>query len=265
MEKEEQQNRKKDADAGPGANLRSAGDRGAAERTIAVQTVRMRQQPEQIDLKELFFMLLAHWRMILLSVLAGAALFGAYCTFMLDPSFQTEASIYITSTDSVISISDLQLSAALTEDYAKIINSRTVLNKVIDELGLDLDYKALRKLISVNNPDSTHIVEITVTCSDPELCRDITNALVDIGVNQIYQVIGSSMPTVIDFSAAESVEDVSDSLTSWLVKGGLLGGILICAILVMRSLMDTTLKTEEDLERYLGIPVLSSVPYCKDM
>ncbi|MCD8338263.1 MAG: Wzz/FepE/Etk N-terminal domain-containing protein [Lachnospiraceae bacterium] len=225
----------------------------------------VRRQPEQIDLKELFFMLLARWRMILLATLAGAALLGAYSTFFLSPSYQTTASIYITSTDSVISISDLQLSAALTEDYAKIIKSRTTLNKVIDELGLDLNYKGLGNLVSVSNPDSTHIVEITVTCSDPELCRDIANALVDIGVNQIYQVIGSNMPTVIDFSAAESVEEIKDSLASWLAKGGMLGCVLVCAILVLRFLLDTTLKTEEDMEKYLGLPVLSSIPYYQEL
>lgn len=243
----------------------TTGSPAALSQQQAQAMARQCQQPEQIDLKELFFMLLAHWRMILLATLAGAALLGAYCTFLLDPSYETTASIYITSTDSVISISDLQLSAALTEDYAKIIKSRTTLNKVIEELGLDLDYKALGKLVSVSNPDSTHIVEITVTCSDPELCRDIANALVDIGVNQIYQVIGSSMPTVIDFSAAESVEEITDSLASWLVKGGLLGAVLVCAILVLRSLLDTTLKTEEDIEKYLGLPVLTSIPYYQEL
>ncbi|MCC8100827.1 MAG: hypothetical protein LIP11_00700 [Clostridiales bacterium] len=244
-----------------------AGAVGLSQQAQAQAMTRQRpqQQPEQIDLKELFFMLLAHWRMILLATLAGAALLGAYSTFLLSPSYETTASIYITSTDSLISISDLQLSAALTEDYAKIIKSRTALNKVIDELGLDLNYKALGNLISVSNPDSTHIVEITVTCSDPELCRDIANALVDIGVNQIYQVIGSSMPTVIDFSAAESVEEITESLFSWLVKGGLLGCVLVCAILVLRSLLDTTLKTEEDIEKYLGLPVLSSIPYYQEL
>ncbi|MCD8015071.1 MAG: Wzz/FepE/Etk N-terminal domain-containing protein [Lachnospiraceae bacterium] len=236
----------------------------ASVRVVTQQAPVRRQQPETIDLKELFFMLLGHWRMILLATLAGAALLGAYCTFFLEPSYQTDASIYITSTDSVISISDLQLSAALTEDYAKIIRSRTVLNKVIDELNLDMNYKALRNLLSIENPDSTHIVEITVTCSDPELSRDIANALVNIGVNQIYQVIGSSMPTVIDFSTAESVEEVSTGLASWLVRGGLLGAVLVCGLLVMWSLMDTSLKTDEDIKRYLGLPVLSSVPYHKD-
>ena len=71
----------------------------------------------------------------------------------------------------MLSISDLQLSAALTRDYADIIMSRTVLKQVIKKLDLDLDYKQFDDLITVENPDSTHIIQIDVTCNDAELCR----------------------------------------------------------------------------------------------
>ena len=82
----------------------------------------MTQNPvDVIDLKEVFFTLLAHWKSIFLAALLGAAVFGAYHTFMLKPSYQADASIYITSTDSMISFSDLQLSAAIINDYANII------------------------------------------------------------------------------------------------------------------------------------------------
>lgn len=68
----------------------------------------------RFDLKEIFYLLLSHWKSIFLAMLIGAAIFGAYHTFLLKPSYQADASIYITSTDSMISFSDLQLSAALT-------------------------------------------------------------------------------------------------------------------------------------------------------
>lgn len=231
------------------------------------QTTVIGRQPEPddvIDLKEIFFVLLDQWKMILLAMLAGAVLLGAYCTFLLKPSYKANSSIYITNTDSVITFSDLQLSAALTEDYAKIIKSRTVLNKVIDELGLELSYKQLSELVSVTNPESTHIVDITVTCGDPELSRDITNALTNISVNQIYQIVGSSMPSVIDFSVAEAVEEIQPGLKKYLMMGAVLGAALVCGILILRMMMDTTLKTEEEVEKYLNLPVLSSVPYFKE-
>ena len=165
----------------------------------------------------------------------------------------------------MISFSDLQLSAALTDDYANIIKSRTVLNRVIDELDLNLNYKQLGALISVENPDSTHIVDIKVTCDDPELSRNITNALMNISVDQIYQVIGSGEPTVIDYAMAEAVQDVTPGLKKYLMLGALLGALIVCAIVVLRMLTDTTLKTVDDIDRYLHLPVLAAVPYYREM
>lgn len=228
--------------------------------------VQSRQDDEiEIDLKEIFYLLLSHWKSIFLAMLIGAAIFGAYHTFLLKPSYQADASIYITSTDSMISFSDLQLSAALTDDYANIIKSRTVLNRVIDELDLNLNYKQLGALISVDNPDSTHIVDIKVTCDDPELSRNITNALMNISVDQIYQVIGSGEPTVIDYAMAEAVQDVTPGLKKYLMIGALLGALIVCAIVVLRMLTDTTLKTVDDIDRYLHLPVLAAVPYYREM
>ena len=231
-----------------------------------IPIVQSRQDDEiEIDLKEVFYLLLSHWKSIFLAMLIGAAIFGAYHTFLMKPSYQADASIYITSTDSMISFADLQLSAALTDDYANIIKSRTVLNRVIDELDLNLNYKQLGALISVENPDSTHIVDIKVTCDDPELSRNITNALMNISVDQIYQVIGSGEPTVIDYAMAEAVQDVTPGLKKYLMLGALLGALIVCAIVVLRMLTDTTLKTVDDIDRYLHLPVLAAVPYYREM
>lgn len=99
---------------------------------------------------------------------------------------------------------------------------------------------------------------------DPELSRNITNALLNISVSQIYQIIGSSEPTVIDYSVAEAVQDVTPGLKKYLAIGGLLGAFIVCAIYVLRMLMDTTLKTEDDIDKYLHLPVLAAVPYYKE-
>lgn len=233
------------------------------ENTNAKQPVGYRPQEEEmeIDLLEIFYLLRSRWKEIFLAILVGALIFGAYHVFLVKPSYQADASLYITNTDSAISISDLQLSAAITDDYANIIKSRTVLNRVIDELELDIDYKHLDELITVKNPDSTHILSIQVTCDDPELSRNITNALLNISVSQIYQVIGSSEPTVIDYSVAEAVEDVTPSIFKYMLIGGMLAACVVCAVFILRMLMDATIKTEDDVEKYLHLPVLAAVPY----
>lgn len=218
----------------------------------------------EIDLREIFFALLANWKSIFMAFLVGAVLLGAYHSFLLQRSYQADAKIYITNTDSLISFSDLQLSAALTEDYANIINSRTVLNRVIDDLQLDLDYEELRELVEVENPDSTHIIHILVTCNDFVLSRNIANALLNVGIEQIYQIIGTGEPTVIDYSEAEAVKDVTPGLLRFLVIGGVVGAFVICALLVVRLLTNTTMRSEEDVDRYLHLPVLAAIPYYKE-
>ena len=240
-----------------------------------VVTEKIIQQEDTIDLLELFWVLVNRWKIILLtmlitamlagvSMLITAMLAGVYYLVGVKPSYQADASIFITNNESVITVSDLQLSSELTEDYAKIIKSRNVLKQVIKELDLDLDYRGLSKLVSVTNPDNSHIITITVTCGDVELCRDIANSLMNIGLDRIYQVVGSSEPTVIDYSEAEAVDEITPALTKYLAIGLLLGLIAACGLICVRYMTDTTLKTEDDLKRYLDIPVLSVVPYYEE-
>lgn len=131
------------------------------------------QEEDVIDLMEIARLLLHKWKLLFIALLAGAVVGGAYCAFLLETTYRAEASLYITSNESLLSFSDLQLSSALTEDYAYIIKSRTVLERVIDEQQLDMDYKQLGEIVTVTNPDSSHVIRIGVTTSDPQLSRKV--------------------------------------------------------------------------------------------
>lgn len=215
----------------------------------------------EIDLIEVFFALLHHWRAFLLAMLLGATVMGAYHTYFVKPTYSASAEFYITSSDSVISLTDLNLGKALTADYQNIIKSRAVLNKVIQDLGLDTNYRALSKLITVSNPSDTHIIHMTVTTSDLTLSRNIANDLLNVSIDRIYQVIGTNEPTIIDYSEAEAVEDVTPSIIKYMAIGALIGAVLVAAFVVLRMMMDSTLKTDDDVEKYLRMPVLAAVPY----
>lgn len=166
------------------------------EKTITPQE----QNEDVIDLMEIARLLLHKWKLLFVVLLAGAVLGGAYCAFLLETTYRAEASLYITSNESLLSFSDLQLSSALTEDYAYIIKSRTVLERVIDEQQLDMDYKQLGEIVTVTNPDSSHVIRISVTTTDPQMSRNIANSLLNISADQINQIVGNGMPSVIDES-----------------------------------------------------------------
>ena len=221
------------------------------------------QTQDVIDLVEVFHLLLHKWKLLFVAILAGSVLGGAYCKFLLETTYRAEASLYITSSESLLSFSELQLSSALTEDYAYIIKSRTVLERVI-ELGLNMDYKQLGDLVGVTNPDSSHVISISVTTMDPEMSRNIANSLLNVSVEQINQIVGNGMPSVIDESVIRAVVTQKPSMAKYIVLGAMLGFVLAAGILIVRMLMDTTIKSEDDVERYLGVPLLSSIPYAKN-
>ena len=232
---------------------------GSANRATAQQS-----NVQEIDLVELFFTLLHNWKLLLIGLIMGAVIMAGYYGMFVQSTYRATTELYITNSDSIISLQDLQMGTALTEDYKTIITSRTVLNKVIEDLQLNMDYRQLRKLISVSNPTGTHIISTSVTTTNRDSSRIIANDLLNVSIERLYQVIGTSEPTIIDYSQADAVENVTPSMRRYIMMGGLIGMLLVAAFITIRVMMDTTIKTDDDVERYLKLPMLSSVPFFED-
>lgn len=232
---------------------------GSANRVAAQQS-----NVQEIDLVELFFTLLHNWKLLLIGLIMGAVIMAGYYGMFVQSTYRATTELYITNSDSIISLQDLQMGTALTEDYKTIITSRTVLNKVIEDLQLNMDYRQLRKLISVSNPTGTHIISTSVTTTNRDSSRIIANDLLNVSIERLYQVIGTSEPTIIDYSQADAVENVTPSMRRYILMGGLIGLLLVAAFITIRVMLDTTIKTDDDVERYLKLPMLSSVPFFED-
>ena len=233
----------------------------AANEGTTALAVQKQENVEEIDLLEIFFALVHNWRVLLLGTLIGAFVFGLVHVISIKPAYQANTELYITSNDSMISLQDLQIGTAIAEDYRFIITSRSVLNKVIEDLQLDLNYDQLKAMINVTNPNGTHIIRTSVKTGDLELSRDIANKVLSVSIERIYQVVGASEPSVIDYSEASAVEDVSPSFRKFLLIGTLIGFLVVAVIVIVRVIMNSTLRTEEDIEKYLNLTVLAAIPY----
>ena len=236
-----------------------------AERNAVTNSLNMQPSDAvEIDLVELFFTLLRNWKLLAVGAVLGVIVAMTFYTLWIHPKYRASTEMYITNTDSVISLSDLQLGSALTEDYKAIVTSRAVLNKVISELKLDINYKQLGTMITVSNPTGTHIIHTSVTAGNEDSCRIIANELLNVSIERIFQVVGTSEPTIIDYSEAEAVEDITPSKKMYIAVGAVMGVVLVSAIITISGLMDTTIKTEEDVKKYLKLPLLTAVPYFSD-
>ena len=232
------------------------------EYPIEPQVAAMRQEAEDtIDLVEVFYLFWGHLWQIILCLILGAAVAFSYTYFLVTPLYQATAKIYIVSAsnDSVVDLSDLQIGASLTADYQELLLSRPLLQDVINNLSLNMDYKALEGMISITNTTDTRILKILVTSPDPQESADIANELVNQANIYLPNIMETDTPNLVE-SAIAPTSKSSPSYSKNTMLGGLAGAVLCCAVLLVRFLMNDTFVTPDDIAKYFGVQPLATIP-----
>ena len=209
----------------------------------------------------MFFALFDKLHIIILCTLVGALLLNAFSYFFIKPTYQSTSKIYVVSAskDSVIDFSDINVGTSLTLDYEQLILSYPVLSKVSDSLSLNYTMKDLQSMISIENPSDTRILNITVTSTDPKEAMDIANKVMDISIDYLPDTMGSNTPNVAE-RARLADQKSGPSYTKYTIIGAVIGLILSCAVIIARYLMDDTIHSAEDMEKYFGVAPLSVIP-----
>ena len=215
---------------------------------------------EEIDLLQLFQALRQRWMAILAAMVLFGGIAGAGSKLLLTPQYTSQTMVYILSKETTLtSLADLQIGSQLTKDYSVVVTSRPVMEDVIANLKLDMDYEQLRGCIQTNNPEDTRILTITVTNPDPVLARDIADNVAEVSSRYIGNIMEMIPPKIIE-RAVVADHRTSPSNAKNAVLGALLGAVLVCGITVLETLLNDTVQTEEDVAQYLGLSVLASVP-----
>ena len=218
----------------------------------------------EIDLMELFYALKKRILVILAVMVLGAVAAGAYTKRLVTPRYSaTSTMLVLTKETTLASLADLQLGSQLTQDYSVLLTSRTVMQDVLDNLGLDMSYQQLESSISINYPENTRIMEITVTNSDPKLAKQIVDEVAEVGSQFIADQMEAVPPKIIEQGEVPT-SAVSPSTNRNIMLGALAGLVLSAGVVILMTIMDDTLKSEDDIERYLGISTLASIPDRKD-
>ncbi len=213
-----------------------------------------------INLKELLFELLAHWKLLMLStVLAGAAAFAASVSLVV-PQYESTAELYVLSkSTSITSLADIQMGTNLTNDYMVVVKGRPVLEQVIKNLGLAEDYRGLSEKITLYNPTDSRILEITVRDPKPERARQVADEMAQVASAFISEKMDQDPPTIIQHGYADG-EPVSPNILKNTLIGLLAGGVLAVAVVVVSSMLNDTVMDADDVERRLGLNLLGTLP-----
>lgn len=214
----------------------------------------------EIDLLELFYALRHRLWMILLAAIVGGGIFGAYSKFVLVPQYQSTAMLYILSKETTLtSLADLQIGSQLTQDYKIIVVSRPVLEEVITDLGLNLDYDQLKEKITINNPSDTRILSITAQDADPVVAKSIADTVAETASAYIGDIMEMVPPKMLERGIVPTQKS-SPSNTKNALIGAFAAAFVVCGLIVLEVIMNDTIVSEEDVARYLELPVLASIP-----
>ena len=136
---------------------------------------------------------------------------------------------------------------------------RPVLEEVIEEEELPYTYEQLRNMITISTINDTRILQISATSTSPNEAMTIANALADKATEEIPVLMDTTKPNIAE-RAIVPTQKSSPSMQRNTLLGGLIGFLIVAAILTVFFLMDDTMSTAEDVQKKLGIMPLTIIP-----
>ena len=223
---------------------------------------------EEINLKELFDYIKERLLMIIIMILAVLVIGSVYSVFVKVPMYKSKTSIVLVSDDgqagtqTTISQSDVQLNKGLVPTYKEIVTSRKIVEKVISNLSIDYTYEELVKTVTVSNNTNTEIIEITVKNSDKALAADIANEIRIVFGDEIKNIYQLQNVKTVD-KATEAERPYNINIFKDLVIYFLIGVVVSFGTIFVIYYFDTTIKSADEIEKKLGLPVVGIIPKVK--
>lgn len=216
---------------------------------------------EELDLKSLFNYFMNKKLYIILSVVVFLLIGMVYLGFFKTPMYKSSTTILLTKEidSNTITYNDINLNKGLVDTYREIIKSRKVLGSVKNNLNLDYSIDELNSLVSVSSVNDTEIIRITVVNKDNNLAKDIANETASVFNSEVVKLYNIQNVGVVDVAEVSSVPYNINTLKQLVIFGGI-GFVLSVAVIFVVFYFDTTIKTEEEIEDKLNLPVIGRIP-----
>lgn len=216
---------------------------------------------EVIDLLELFRAILKHIKLIIvLCILFGVC--GFFGTkLLIAPTYTASTSIYLTpqiSESGSLDYNSQMANSKLVTNVVNLLTQNNIMSEVAKDVGLE-SAECVKKLVSVTNESDTEIITISATTTDPKLSKDIANDTVSTFIRTMQKNLNVRNIEVVDKAKLSYVPSGPNVKKNTMMAGvvGLLVGV---GYAVLKFLLDNRLRTKEEAEKYLGIPVFCEIP-----
>ena len=217
---------------------------------------------EEIDLKELFEFIKKKIGLLITITVVICLLGCVYGLFIQKPMYKSYTTIILggneTTASQTITQSDITLNKNLVDTYAEIVKSRRVLEQVIAELDLEETYEELSNKISVSAVNNTEIIKITVADSNPIEAKNVANVTANFFSKEVVKLYNMNNVNVLD-EANEANEPYNINISKQVIIYFFIGIIIALSILFIIFYFDRTIKSVEQVEQKIKLPILGGV------
>ena len=214
---------------------------------------------EEIDLMELLSYFLEKSKIIIITVLVCLLCGLVYTGFIKDAMYKSDVSVVLVSKNSSMSQNDIMVNQKLASTYRELVESRSVLLEVIDNLNLDYSLKELQNMITVENVSDTEILKIVVSSKDPKEAVKIANETASVFEKEIVKIYNLENVSIVDKAILAKEPYNVNILKDIIIYVGV-GLVLSVGVLFVIYYFDNTVKSVEQIEKQLGVAVIGTVP-----
>ncbi|OIN66788.1 capsular biosynthesis protein [Exiguobacterium sp. KRL4] len=218
---------------------------------------------ETISLQELFSILRKSlWRILALTIVAAVISF-AVSTFLIKPTYQAGTQILVTpkkQENNVIDAAQVQSSVTLVNTYRVIIKSPAILEKVQAEVENAPDnINALNNMITVESEQNSQVINVSVQNTDAALASNVANSVAKVFSEDITDLMNVDNVKVLSVSGIPTAP-VSPNIILNTAIAAVVGFLLGVGLAFLREVLDRRIRTEEQVQQILDLPVLGSIP-----
>ena len=219
----------------------------------------------EIDLVEIWQVIKKQFGLLVVIVILCAILAGVISKFFIAPKYTSSSTIFLTpsiSETGVVDYTSQNSNEKLVNNVMALLVQDNILSEVAKQTGME-SVEDLRNQIKVSNDTNTTLVKVEATTLDPKLSKNIVNSMVNIFIDTMQENLNLKNIEIVD-KAKLSYEPSGPNIKKNILIGAAAGFVIDALIVVLKVLTNTRLKSKEEAEKYLNLPVFCELPVIKD-
>lgn len=222
---------------------------------------------EELDLKELFNIFWNKKLQIVLIIAIFAVIGVIYTIGFVTPMYSSSTTLVLATANNTqgteqtnsITTTDVTLNSKLVSTYSELVKSKNILRQVISNLSINVSEEALRNNVKVTSVKDTELIEITVSNENATYAAKVANEIAKVFTEKVKEIYNINNVHVVDEAEVSNAPSNINHMKDVIIFA-FIGFVIAAAYVLIANMLDTTIKSPEDIEKGFGIPVIASIP-----